>query len=136
MVEIQLYYKGNLRVEAVHGPSGAVLQTDAPVDNQGEGQSFSPTDLAATSLGACMATIMGIKARDKGIPLDGLRMRVEKHMSDDSPRRIVRIVVEFHVPLPADHPQRQLLEAAAMACPVHHSLHPDIEKDIRWHWEG
>ncbi len=136
MVHVDISYLGGLRCEAVHGPSGSKVLTDAPVDNHGKGEAFSPTDLAATSLGACMATIMGIAAERHGIALDGTTVGVDKVMSADTPRRIARIEIVFHIPLPADHPKRQLLEAAALACPVHHSLHPDVEKPVRFEWVG
>lgn len=136
MVEIEISYAGGLRCRAVHGPSGAVLETDAPVDNHGEGGNFSPTDLAATALGTCMLTLMAIAARRHGLELDGVRVKVLKEMSKDAPRRIARLAVEYHLPLPPEHPQRALLENAARTCPVHHSLHPEIEQDIRFLWNG
>ena len=136
MVHSEITYLGGLRCEAVHGPSGTKILTDAPVDNHGKGEAFSPTDLAATSLGLCMATIMGIAAERHGVDLQGMTVGVDKVMSSDTPRRIVRIDVVFRIPLPADHPQRELLEAAALACPVHHSLHPDVEKPVRFDWIG
>lgn len=134
MVEIKLEYEGELHCTAVHGPSGAVISTDAPVDNNGRGESYSPTDLVATALGGCMATVMGIVARRKEIALEGLKIDVRKYMSDDSPRRIVKIEVDLDMPLPADHPERKVLEATARGCPVHHSLHPDIEVVTSWKW--
>lgn len=136
MVHVDISYLGDLRCEAVHGPSGTKIQTDAPVDNHGKGEAFSPTDLAATSLGACMATIMGIAAGRHGVVLDGMKVGVDKAMSVDTPRRIAKIEIVFTIPLPADHPKRGLLEAAALACPVHHSLHPDVEKPVRFDWIG
>lgn len=136
MVHVDISYLGDLRCEALHGPSGSKIQTDAPVDNHGKGEAFSPTDLAATSLGACMATIMGIAAGRHGIALDGMKVGVDKVMSSDTPRRIAKIEIVFTIPLPADHPKRNLLEAAALACPVHHSLHPDVEKPVRFDWIG
>lgn len=136
MVHTSITYLGGLRCEATHGPSGTKILTDAPVDNHGKGEAFSPTDLAASSLGLCMATIMGIAAERHGIELSGMTVGVDKIMSQDSPRRIARIEVVFSIPLPADHPQRKLLEAAALACPVHHSLHPDVEKPVTFHWTG
>ncbi len=136
MVEIRIDYQGNLRCAATHGPSGDTLTTDAPVDNQGRGEAFSPTDLVATALGACMATVMGIVARRKGLALEGMTVRVGKTMSADTPRRIARLDVELRVPLAPDHPDRLLLEAAALGCPVHHSLHPSIETVLVWNWEG
>lgn len=134
MVHSDITYLGGLRCEAVHGPSGAKILTDAPVDNHGQGAAFSPTDLTATSLGLCMATVMGIAAGRHGVELTGMKVGVDKTMSTDAPRRIVRIDVVFSIPLSADHPQRKLLEAAALACPVHHSLHPDVEKNVRFEW--
>ena len=136
MVAIDIRYKGDLRCEAVHGPSGATVLTDAPVDNEGRGESFSPTDLTATSLGTCMLTIFGIVARRHEIDPGEVRVRVEKHMAAEGPRRIGRLVVRIEVPLPEDHPKRKLLEKAALACPVHLSLHPDIEQDIAFAWVG
>lgn len=136
MVEIRIDYQGELHCEAVHGPSGDRLSTDAPVDNQGRGEAFSPTDLVAAALGTCMATIMGIVARRKEVALDGMKVRVGKTMSADTPRRIARLDVEILVPLPADHPDRSLLEAAALGCPVKHSLHPEIAVVMDWKWEG
>ncbi len=136
MVSIHVDYEGDLRCRAVHGPSGVELCTDAPVDNNGRGESFSPTDLVATALAACMATVIGIKARQKDIDVAGMTVEVEKHMSQDMPRRIVALPVRIAVPLPADHPDRRLLEAVALACPVHQSLHPDIDKPVTWTWRG
>lgn len=136
MVHMEIAYLGGLRCEATHGPSGAVVHTDAPVDNHGKGEAFSPTDLAAMSLGVCMATVMGIAAERHGVDLKGMTCSVDKAMSTDSPRRIVRIDVHFRIPLAPDHPQRALLEATARACPVHHSLHPDIERPVHFDWVG
>jgi putative redox protein len=136
MVEISIRYQGDLRCEARHEPSGMVLTTDAPVDNEGKGESFSPTDLAATSLGTCMLTIMGIAARKQGVDLAGTTVRVVKEMSARPPRRIARLSVVFTIPLPASHEKRVLLETAAKNCPVHLSLHPDVEQVMRFDWVG
>jgi uncharacterized OsmC-like protein len=136
MVHADITYLGGLRCEAVHGPSGSKILTDAPVDNHGKGEAFSPTDLAATSLGACMATIMGIAAERHGIDLKGMTVGVDKIMSAEAPRRIARIAIVFRIPLPADHPKRGLLEAAALSCPVHLSLHPEVEKPVVFEWIG
>jgi uncharacterized OsmC-like protein len=136
MVQIDLTYLGDLRCEAVHAPSGQKLTTDAPVDNEGRGESFSPTDLLATSLGACMMTIMGIVARRHDVDLAGTRIRVLKGMSADSPRRVARLEVVFTIPHPADHPKRSLLENAAKTCPVHASLHPGVENVLTFDWVG
>lgn len=134
MITINLSYQGALRCSATHLPSGNVLTTDAPVDNNGRGEAFSPTDLVATALGACMATVMGIIAERKGIALEGMNIQVRKHMSADAPRRISKLEVDLEMPLPANHPERKLLESAARGCPVHHSLHPDIEMVFNWSW--
>ncbi len=135
MIEIRIDYEGQLRCAATHGPSGDSLATDAPVDNNGLGEAFSPTDLVATALGACMATVMGIVARRKEIVLEGMKVRVCKHMSEDSPRRISKLGVEIDMPIREDHPERELLQGAALGCPVHHSIHPDIEVAIAWRWK-
>ena len=127
MISISISYDGDLRTSAVHGPSGATLITDAPVDNHGKGEAFSPTDLAATSLGCCMATVMGIVANRKEIDLKGMSITVGKTMTATPPRRIARLDVAISMPIPGDHPDRKLLEATAHSCPVGLSLHPDVE---------
>ncbi|NBY65825.1 MAG: OsmC family peroxiredoxin [Verrucomicrobia bacterium] len=136
MVKISVRYEGQLHCEAVHGPSGTKLATDAPVDNEGRGESFSPTDLVATALAACMATIMGIAAKRHSITLEGMTIETSKEMSTDTPRRIVSLKSKVTIPLPGSHPQRKLLEAAALGCPVHHSLDPKIAKPVEFVWEG
>ncbi len=135
MVTIEIDYEGQLRCRARHQPSGGIISTDAPVDNQGRGESFSPTDLVATALATCMATIMGIAARERGVELAGLRMVVKKEMAPDLPRRIGALHVEIEVPLAEEHPERRVLENAALTCPVHQSLHPDIAVKIAWRWQ-
>ena len=136
MVEISIRYLGGLRCEARHEPSGNVVITDAPVDNEGKGEAFSPTDLAATSLGTCMLTIMGIVAHRHEIDLGETTVKVVKEMSVQPPRRIGRLTIVFTIPLPVDHPKRALLEKAASGCPVHLSLHPEVEQDVRFDWVG
>lgn len=136
MVKISIAYEGGLRCAATHGPSGQIVHTDAPVDNHGRGESFSPTDLVATALGSCMATIMGIVAQRHEIDLTGLQIEVTKEMSIDTPRRIARLTTTFRIPLPPDHPQRLLLENAALTCPVHQSLHPEVAKPVDFQWIG
>jgi uncharacterized OsmC-like protein len=136
MIQIQIDYQGELRCAAVHEPSGARIETDAPTDNHGRGESFSPTDLVATALGACMATVLGIAAERKNLSMNGLQVRVTKHMATSTPRRIGRLEVRLEVPLPESHPERPFLEATANGCPVHQSLHPDIEVAIDWQWLG
>lgn len=134
MVKIDLEYAGNLLVNAVHGPSGVKIQTDAPVDNQGLGRSFSPTDLLATSLGACMATIMGIVAKRDGLDLSGMKISVEKEMTKTTPRRIDSLKVDFVIPGEIAKEDQEKLKRAALTCPVHKSLHPDIRviTDFKW----
>jgi putative redox protein len=135
MVKISIQYAGELHCSATHGPSGAIVETDAPVDNNGKGQSFSPTDLVATAFGTCMVTLMGIVAQKHSIELKGVKVEVIKEMSKDSPRRITKLTTEIWVPLPKSHPKRELLESAALSCPVHQSLHPDIDRAVDFHWE-
>ena len=136
MVSIHVDYTGQLRCSAKHVTSGAVLETDAPVDNHGLGASFSPTDLCATAMATCMATIMGIKAASMNIELKGMRIQVDKHMSNDVPRRISKLPVTIWVPVKLSPEQQEALRRAAEACPVHHSLHPDIEKPLTIHWQA
>lgn len=135
-ISISVDYEGGLRCRATHGPSQTQIFTDAPVDNHGKGESFSPTDLVATALAACMATVIGIKAQQKGYDLPGMKVSVEKHMSADSPRRIVRLPITIEIPLPEDHVDRKVLEATALGCPVHHSVHPEIDKPVTFVWSG
>jgi uncharacterized OsmC-like protein len=135
MVEIKLTYEGDLHCSATHLPSGNTLVTDAPLDNNGRGQAFSPTDLVATALGSCMATVIGIVARRKELPVEGMTVNVRKFMSADLPRRISRLELDLNIPLPSSHPDRKLLEGAANGCPVHHSIHPDIEVVMNWTWK-
>ncbi|HVX51473.1 MAG TPA: OsmC family protein [Chitinophagaceae bacterium] len=131
----QIIYKGALRTEAKHLQSGTIIETDAPTDNQGRGERFSPTDLLATSLGNCMLTIMGIKARDMNVKLDDTIVDITKIMKSE-PRRVGGIKVAFHFPatLLLDDKQKQILERAALTCPVAKSIHPDIEQDITFNW--
>ena len=136
MVNISVRYTGDLRSDAVHGPSNAKIATDAPTDNKGKGEAFSPTDLVATALAACMSTTMGIKAQELGVDLRGMTISVQKEMSKDPPRRIVGLPSEVHIPLPKDHPQRDLLEQTALNCPVHKSLPVEINRPTKFFWEG
>ena len=130
MVPISLTYLGDLRCEAVHGPSGVRLITDAPVDNHGKGESFSPTDLMATAYGACMTTIMGIVAKRDGIQLAGLRLAIEKHMTAAPPRRIAKLVLRFSMPAGLTPADRIKLEAAARACPVALSTSAEVQIEV------
>lgn len=126
MVQITARYEGDLRTRATHGPSGATLTTDAPTDNRGRGEAFSPTDLVATAAITCMMTIMGIKATDRGWDLTGLAATVTKIMSDDTPRRIAALEVAVVLPTRLDAAACKVLEGVALACPVLKSLDPAI----------
>ena len=138
MVRIEIRYEGQLRCHATHTPSSTTLRTDAPVDNQGTGASFSPTDLVAGAIGTCMATTMGIVARRNGWHIDGIVLSVDKHMTRQPPRRIERLDVVFVVPLDVaaglDARARQELEHTARTCPVALSLHDAVQVDLRFDW--
>ena len=134
MVAIQFEYQGDLHCKAVHGPSGTELTTDAPKDNQGRGESFSPTDLVATALGTCMLTVMGIMARTLNIDIAGATATVEKEMTVSMPRRIQSLAVKIRIPQSLSPENQQKLERAAHTCPVHKSLHPDIQTPIEFTW--
>jgi putative redox protein len=131
-VEVNLIYEGGLHCTAVHGPSRKTLNTDAPVDNGGKGAAFSPTDLVATALGTCMATIMGLVAQRNNLNIDGLQIQVIKEMTADPVRRIgslkTRLVFPRGKALSAT--DRAKLEAAAKACPVKQSLHPEVKTPV------
>lgn len=127
-------YKGELRTRCTHVASQADFETDAPIDNHGKGERFSPTDLLATSLASCMLTVMGIKARSMGFDLDGLQIDVVKKMKTE-PRRVGGIDLTFHIPaslMKLEEKTRQILKNTAETCPVIKSLHPDIEVQTDW----
>ncbi|WP_299363263.1 OsmC family protein [Winogradskyella sp.] len=126
-------YIGNLRTESVHIKSGNAFITDAPTDNNGKGGAFSPTDTVATGLASCMLTVMGIKARDMDVDMSGTTAEVTKTMASN-PRRISKIKVVLNFPFKTDNKIKAILERTANTCPVHYSLHPDIEKDITFNW--
>lgn len=137
MVKSTGTYTGGLNCQLTHGPSGQVIETDAPKDNHGRGLAFSPTDLTTASLASCMVTTMAIAARTKlGFDLPGVRWEVTKEMSADAPRRIVRIATEIWLPFSRSIDPQGVLEQAALNCPVHLSLHPSVEKPVVFHWEG
>jgi len=127
-------YKGSLRTVSVHLKSGNEIITDAPIDNNGKGEAFSPTDTVATALASCMLTIMGIKARDREISIEGTSAEVTKTMGVD-PRRITKIDVVLDLPFSFDDKTKTVLEKAALTCPVIYSLHPDIEKNVEFNWK-
>jgi putative redox protein len=129
-------YNGALRCSAVHLQSQSAIETDAPTDNRGKGERFSPTDLTCTSLGLCLITTMAIKATDMQIELAGAVVDVKKFMSQEPPRRIVKIEASVLLPaLAISEKERLVLEAAGNACPVAKSLHPDIEQVITYQWQ-
>lgn len=129
MTTISGRYLPGKKVELRHEDSGALIVTSAPKDNNGDGSSFSPTDLLAASLGACMLTVIGILAERKGIDVSGMEMTVGKEMAA-SPRRVAALPVVIHLPQRLSAEERALCEAAARACPVHHSIHPYIRADV------
>jgi len=135
MVTITGEYQGELHCTAVHGPSGGTLSTDAPRDNQGRGEAFSPTDLVATGYATCIATTMAIVARRHGVELKGIRYEVTKEMTAEGPRRIARLSARMWMPAEARKVPEGLLEKAANGCPVHLSLAPSVEKVIELIWE-
>jgi putative redox protein len=134
MVRIDVVYEGGLRCAATHAPSGSRIATDAPLDNRGRGEAFSPTDLVATALGTCMLTLMGIEAERRGIELGAATASVEKHMVADPRRRIGRLDVTIRVPARHDDEARAALERAARGCPVTASLRPEVEIPLRFEW--
>ena len=136
MVRIDVVYEGDLHTRCEHGPSGAVLATDAPVDNQGRGESFSPTDLAATALASCMLTVMGIVAKRNGWKLAGSKGRVEKEMVAEPVRRIGRLGVHLTMAPGVPEEARPVLERAGRTCPVMLSLNPEIEVDVEFDWRS
>lgn len=131
----KVVYNGELRTTATHLSSGTIIETDAPVDNQGKGERFSPTDLVATALASCMFTIMGIAARTHGMDIKGMSCEVEKIMTA-SPRRIgeVKINISFPAGIQYSDKEQKILEHAALTCPVFLSLHDDVKKTISFQW--
>ena len=132
----KIIYKGDLRTEMTHLQSSSIVLTDAPVDNQGKGELFSPTDLVATALGSCMMTIMGIKARDMGIDLTNTEMEVTKVMGTN-PRRITEIKIDVHLPKSLSsltEKDKTIIENAGLTCPVAKSLHEELVQNITFNW--
>lgn len=134
MITSKVTYSGNLRTNNTHLKSGGSYITDAPLDNQGKGEAFSPTDTVATGLANCMLTVMGIKAAELGVDLTGSYANVTKTMAAN-PRRISKIEAHFYLPESATEKARAILEKIGNTCPVHYSLHPEIEKTISFNWE-
>jgi putative redox protein len=134
MVNVQIVYRGDLHCAATHGPSGATLDTDAPKDNQGRGEAFSPTDLVAAALGTCILTTIAIRTRRLDLALAGATASVTKEMVATPTRRIGRLAVEVTIPVPTTPEQRAEIERIAHTCPVHASLHPDVQVPITFRW--
>jgi len=132
MVLTQAMYEGDLRCSVKHGPTGTTIRTDAPKDNQGRGEMFSPTDLLGAALGSCMLTIMGIYARNHNLDLAGATVDVAKDMTSTPPRRVGRFTITVKIPKPVPQEQRKALENAGLTCPVEKSLHPDIERVVKF----
>jgi putative redox protein len=128
-----IIYQGSLRCAATHLQSGTVLETDAPTDNRGKGERFSPTDLVCVALATCIVTTIAMKAMDMEINIDDSTVAVTKHMKSD-PRRIGKIDVHIHFKAEVDEKTKIILERVGHTCPVHRSLHPDVEMDIVYKW--
>lgn len=133
-VRVEIRYLGDLRCEAIHGPSGDRILTDAPLDNEGKGSAFSPTDLAGTSSGTCMVTLMGIAARRLGVDIEGTTCTVDKEMIADPERRIASLTIHIRVPKPVPPEQQLILERAARTCPVSKSFDPRVRLDVTFEW--
>lgn len=127
-------YLGELRTSSLHLQSGSEIISDAPIDNNGKGEAFSPTDTVANGLASCMFTVMGIKAREMGVDFSGSTADVTKVMAAE-PRRISEIQVTFNMSIEADEKTKTILERTALTCPVHYSLHPDIKREIVFNWK-
>ena len=134
MVEMDIVYEGTLRCKATHGPSKSAIATDAPKDNHGRGEAFSPTDLVGAALGSCMMTIMGIYAQRHNLDLSGSTVHVAKEMVTAPVRRIGKLTVLFTVKGASSPEHRRALENAALTCPVHKSLHPDVQVDATFNY--
>jgi len=130
----KITYLGDLRTSSVHLESGTEILSDAPKDNHGKGEAFSPTDLLANALGSCMISIMAIKSRDLNVELKGSTVDITKIMQSE-PRKIAKIEVVLHMAVSVDEKTKIILERAAMHCPVLLSLHPDIEKTVTFNWK-
>ncbi len=132
MVKIDVAYEGQLHCRLTHGPSGSEIVTDAPKDNHGKGEAFSPTDLVAAALGSCMITVMGIFAERHRIDIKGTSAEVVKEMTQEAPRRIAKLAVTIKFPAGVSASDRASLERVALTCPVHKSLHPDVQIPINF----
>ncbi|MCD0487960.1 OsmC family protein [Pedobacter sp. MC2016-14] len=135
MATSKITYNGGLRTSAVHKRSGIEIITDAPIDNKGKGEAFSPTDLMATSLGNCMLTIIGIAANEHGFDIEGTTIAITKVMAAEGPRRVAEIIADFQFP-ENDYSDKvkTIIERSALTCPVYYSLHPDIKKTVTFNY--
>lgn len=133
MVQFEVSYEGDLHCSLTHLPSGAVIATDAPVDNHGKGMAFSPTDLCSVSLGACMITVMGIAANTHNININGIKARVTKEMQSQPIRKIAKLTVDMWLPRSYSEKEFAILQHTALTCPVKQSLASDIEVVLNWH---
>lgn len=134
MATSKITYQGELRTKCIHLQSGTEILTDAPTDNHGKGEAFSPTDLVATALGSCMVSIMAIKSKDLELELNDSTLEVTKIMQAE-PRKIAKIIVALNMSIETSEKNKTILERAAMTCPVLLSLHPDIEKEVTFNWK-
>lgn len=134
MATSKVTYLGELRTSSIHLSSGTEIISDAPIDNNGKGEAFSPTDTVANGLASCMFTVMGIKARDLQVDFSGSTAEVTKIMGTE-PRRITEIYITFNMNFATDEKTKTILERTAMTCPVFYSLHPDIKKEIVFNWK-
>ena len=134
MHQIEIEYKGSLRTESIHLISGQKIITDAPIDNKGKGEAFSPTDLTVSALGSCMLTIMGMTANSRDIDITGARAEIEKVM-ETNPRRITRIIINIYFQIKLDKREIIIFEKSALSCPVHRSFHPDTEILTQFHYK-
>jgi len=132
MVEMKAVYEGDLHCSVKHGPSGTTITTDAPVDNEGKGESFSPTDLVGAAVGSCMMTIMGIVAKRRNLDLKGTTAHVTKEMAEDPIRHIKKLAITITFPQRFSQTDCKILEQAALTCPVHKSLHPDVDAPVHF----
>ena len=134
MATSKVTYLGDLRTSSIHLASGSEITSDAPIDNNGKGEAFSPTDTVANALASCMFTVMGIKARDLEVDFSNSTAEVTKIMGTD-PRRITEILVTFDMNITVSEKDKTILERTAMTCPVFNSLHPDIKKEVVFNWK-
>ena len=133
MTKVKCSYLGKLNCEAIHEQSGSLIKTDAPLDHCGKGESFSPTDLLATSLGTCLLTIMAIKAKSKGFDLKGLYLKIEKLMTQNMERKIKQLIIDIFIPNSTSKGTIDFLKEASDDCPVTRSLSQEIDIKISWH---